>query len=131
MLWRKEKSGVINSTTKYSDIITFNGTYASGTSGSFTQNAKVGMLSIKFTNAQVISVPAHGNISNIEIGTLKTGFRPKYNTFGVSVGDNGGQAWYSIATDGSVELTALEGTGSIRTIAKDTSFGLYATYILA
>lgn len=86
-------------------------------------------LSFKFNTA--ISVPNHGNFTDINIGKLVEGKRPILATHARSNGDEAGQAWFHIDTAGKVILCAAEGTGTARTIAANTNFNLSAMYIVA
>lgn len=87
-------------------------------------------IAVTFTTDKDVSVPAHGNIGNITIGTIVEGLRPAVVSNGQSHGDNAGQCWYYINTAGVVQLTACEGTGTARTIDAGTTFHLHAHYLL-
>jgi len=90
---------------------------------------KLAQLFIQFKRSSAISVPADGNFTDITVGTLVSGKRPTIYT--TCVGAGSPQAWGYISSNGSVVLTALEGTGATRTVAANTTLELYATYILA
>ena len=100
-------------------------------SAQFVQCGKLAQLYISWNYNKAITVPGTGNITNITVGTLVSGKRPKIPTAAKSNGDNAGPAWYSISTGGAVNLGACEGTGSSRTINAGVTFNLYTTYILA
>lgn len=117
-------------TTTITDVITVDSDNASITSAHYIQYGKVAQIVIAWTNKNAISVPAHGNISNVTIGTIVSGKRPAMSSNGQSHGDNAGPAWYGITTGGVVQLGAVEGTGTARTIDAGTTFRLHATYIL-
>lgn len=113
-----------------SDFFTVNSTNAKLTDGRLRRYGKVVEVTITWENKAAISVPASGNIGNIEVGTFVSTKRPAIASNGLSHGDNAGQAWYNIGTNGILRLGAVEGTGSSRTIAADTTFNFFATYIL-
>jgi hypothetical protein len=75
-------------------------------------------------------VPAIGNITNVDVGTLAADLRPVIFTAAHSHGDDAGAAWYKIDTNGLLTLGACEGTGSERGIAAGTVFSVMATYIV-
>lgn len=121
----------VSSTSTISQIISVNSTNATISSAQYAQCGKIAMVRIVWTNKSAISVPASGNISNVQVGTLVSGKRPKIFCHAHSNGDNAGAAWYSVGTDGVISLGACESTGSARTIAASQTFSLCATYILA
>lgn len=96
----------------------------------FVKWGKMAQIYVAWSNKNAISVPPTGNIDNIEIGTFVSGKRPAIATVAISKGDVAGQAWYNIADTGILTLTAMEGTGTTRTIAAGTEFYISATYIL-
>lgn len=118
-------------TTTIADIITVNSSNATITVAEFARWGKVAQLHIAWTNKSAISVPANGNIGNVTIGTLVAGKRPIYSHAAWSHGDNAGAAWYNFNAAGAIGLGACEGTGAARTIAANTRFDLYTTFILA
>jgi hypothetical protein len=75
-------------------------------------------------------VPAIGNITNVDVGTLAADLRPVIFTAAHSHGDDAGAAWYKIDTNGLLTLGACEGTGAERGIAAGTVFSVMATYIV-
>ena len=91
---------------------------------------KVCQIHIKYTYNAAISVPANGNIGNVTVGTLASGYRPKIVSAGWSHGDEAGAAWHSISTGGVIQLGAMEGTGAARSLAASTSIHCFATFIL-
>lgn len=111
-------------------VITATSGNATITYASAQRWGKVAQLSLSWTNASAITVPASGNISNLSVGTIAAGLRPAIRTAAYSHGDGAGAAWYSISSQGEVELCAMDGTGSSRTIAAGTTFCLLCTYIL-
>lgn len=118
-------------TTTAADVIQFN------TSNVGTVNAvqyvswgHVAQLYMSWYFKSAIDVSISGNITNIEVGTLKDGKRPSINTAAKSSGDNAGQALYNISTDGVVKLAALEGRGVAYQITNSYSFQLFAIYII-
>lgn len=92
---------------------------------------RVAALNIAWSYGSAISVPASGNVTNVTVGTLVSGKRPWVQAYGKSGGDSAGAAWYNVNTNGLVTLGACEGTGAARSIAKGTTFNLYAVYMLA
>lgn len=119
------------STTTVSQIITANTTNVTITSASYVQFMHLAMVYIRFTNKAAISVPASGNITNLQVGTLVSGKRPAILCTPHSTGDEAGAAWYNLTSAGVLALGAVEGTGAARTIAAGQTFSLAATYILA
>ena len=95
----------------------------------FRQNANMAQLFMTWQNKSAISVKASGDITNIQVCQLKSGYRPAVNAFGASRGDGAGAAWYAVDANGIITLCACEGTGSSRTIAAKSTFYLYATFM--
>lgn len=121
----------VESTTTINNIITLNTTNTSEiVSANYAQYGKIAQIYIQWKNKNAISVPVSGNITNIVIGTLVSGKRPKISTGAYSDGDGAGASWYNIATGGNITLGACESTGVARTIAAGTTFNVRATYIL-
>lgn len=118
------------STDTIANIITVNSDNATISSARYRQYGKVAQVQIDWKNVNAISVPASGNISNVQIGTLVSGKRPSTYSNGTSAGDSAGQAWYNINLSGVISLGACEGTGAARTIAAGTTFNFYSTFIL-
>lgn len=118
--------------TTYSaaSIITANTGSATITSAAARRWGKVVQLSINWTNDSAITVPATGNISNVTVGTIAEGLRPAILSAAHSYGDSAGAAWYYVATNGTVQLGAMEGTGAERTIAAGTTFNMLCTFVL-
>lgn len=123
-----DKLSVVTSDT-ITNIITVNSTNATITAANVVKYGRIVQLRIAWTNKSAISVGAGGNIGNIVIGTLKAGYIPTIFSHGWSNGDDAGEAWYSIRTDGQVQLGAM-GTGYAHNIAAGTTFNLAATYIV-
>lgn len=91
---------------------------------------KIATLYMGFKYNQAISADAGGNVSNLVIATLKTGYRPP--TYVGFYGDGDTTSAYGfINSNGQIRLCAVQGTGASRTIAANTTLYLYATYILA
>lgn len=118
-------------TSTIANIISVNSTNATIVEASYAQYGKVAQVYIQWKNKKAITVPAHGNITNISIGAIVSGKRPYVVTGAQSQGDLAGAAWYNIQPNGNIELGAVEGTGASRTIAANSAFYLLATYILA
>ena len=97
----------------------------------FVRSGRVAMLSFDWSYSFAISVPATGNVTDLQIGTLIEGFRPVTVAHPVSNGNGVGPAWYHISTGGALILCAVEGTGAARTIAANTTFNFACTYITA
>lgn len=116
-------------TTTVSDIIVASSATTIA-SASYVRWGKVAMIYINWTNKNAITVPATGNITNVVVGTIVEGKRPKFATSAHSYGDNAGAAWYYMDSTGAVHLGACEGTGASRTIAAGQSFQACHTYIL-
>ena len=96
----------------------------------YAQYGHVAQLYIAWKNKKAISVPASGNITNVQVGTIYSGKRPAIPSAAHSYGDNAGAAWYYIGSDGNLQLGACEGTGKARTIAANSDFRLCTTYII-
>lgn len=119
-------------TTTIASIIAVNSANATIVAAQRAVYGKLCTINIRWTNKAAISVPATGNISNVAIGTIPSGYRPATFYGAWSHGDNAGAAWYSISeVDGTVSLGAMEGTGAARTIAAGTEFRLLTTFIMA
>lgn len=116
-------------TTTATDFFEVSSSVATVSSGRCRKFGKVVYVFLTWTNKNAITVPDHGNIANITIGTLKSGYRPHTDSTGISYGDNAGQQWYAIRTTGVIELSACEGTGTQRTIAAGSTFRCMATFI--
>ncbi len=123
------KAGIIETSTISQIVVAKSGTTI--TEAVYKQWGRVASLRIRFTRTSAITVPAHGNITDIDVATVVSGKRPRMQSFGFSGGNGAGQAWYSLGTDGVVTLCACEGNGSSRSIAKGSEFSFYCTYILA
>ena len=100
-------------------------------SAEYSSWGKMAMVRLNWKSSQDISVPAGGNLSNIQVGTMPSGKRPSTLVFGHSNGDEAGGAWYSLQTNGGVYLGAMESTGSARTITAGTQINAYFCYLLA
>lgn len=111
------------------NIITVNSTNATITAANVVKYGRIVQLRISWKNKSAISVGAGGNIGNISIGTLKEGYIPKIYSHAWSNGDDAGEAWYSINTNGVLQLGAM-GTGYAHTVAAETLFNVAATYIV-
>lgn len=98
------------------------------TSGHYTQYGKVALVGFWWKNKNAISIDAGGGITDVSIGTLKTGKRPLMACAGHSNGNS--QQWYYILNTGEIRLTAMGGTGASRTIAAGNNFNFFATFIL-
>ncbi len=124
-------TGQTATTTGSSSWVTVNSTNATLTATNYAKWGKILQIDLTWTNKAAISVPANGNITNLQVCTLNSGYRPAVYSGAWSNGDTGGAAWYNITTGGVVTLGACEGTGSARTIAAGTEFKVLATFILA
>jgi len=131
-VWREALGfGTDISTDTISNIITPESNFTI-VSASYRQRHGIALLEMRFQNKTAISVPNHGNIGDMTIGTLVSGKRPILATHPRSNGDEAGQAWFHIDIAGRVILCAAEGTGTARTIpANTTYFNLSAMYIVA
>lgn len=132
--WQAIKAYIVQSdTTTLSDFFTVDSTNATIASGALccaTRYGKVVQMTITWQNKNAITVPADGNLTNIPIGTVKAAYRPAHSTCGISHGDGGGAAWYTLQQNGTITLNALDGTGTQRTVAANKNFRFSATYIL-
>lgn len=88
-------------------------------------------LAVNFTFDSALSVSASGNIANIKVGTLTEGFLPVFSSMWSTYGDNAGIAWGYVDVSGALYLSALNGTGSARTVAAGQLFNARANYILS
>lgn len=97
----------------------------------YVERANVAMLYLHFKCNVAISVPNHGNIIDVNIGTIVEGKRPFMHAEACSNGDEGGAAWYDINPNtGAIAFCAIEGMSTTRTIAANTQFNLAATYFV-
>ena len=122
------QQGIIETSTASQIVAAASGTTI--TAAHYKQWGRVACLRMRFTRTAAITVPAHGNITDIDIATVVSGKRPRMQSYGFSIGNGAAQAWYALGTDGVISLCACEGTGASRTIAKGTEFSFYCTYIL-
>lgn len=77
-------------------------------------------------NKNAITIPSHGDLGDLEMFTLPSGYRPKITTGGFA--DNGNLVAWRIASDGKVYLTSVfRSTG---TWAAGAVFGIRATFIV-
>lgn len=77
-------------------------------------------------NKNAITIPSHGDMGDLVMFTLPTGYRPKITTAGVA--DNGNLVAWKITSDGAVRLTGVyRSTG---TYAAGTVFFIRATFIV-
>lgn len=99
----------------------------------FERQGNVVCFMISFYYSSAISVPANGNIANIQVATVATGYRPVHEIGLQSHGDDAGQAWGRFNTNGVIYLGAFEGTGSARTVtlSSTTRVTFYGTYMAA
>ena len=117
------------STTTASSIIT-PATGITINSASYAQCGNIASIMISWKSSSTISVNADGNATNVTVGTIVSGKRPKIDTAGTSFGDNGGPAFYILNPSGTLTLGACGGTGASRTVAANTVFWASFTYIL-
>ena len=129
--WRNTLGLANNIVSNIANIITVNSDVATISSAEAVKCGNIVSLHIIWKNKNAISVPANGHIGDITIGTLKDAYRPAVAASGESHGDNAGAAWYSAWPGGGVSLNAVEGTGTARTIAAESTFSFYATYVTA
>ena len=125
----------LESSSTLSQIFTADSSNVSAITGqNFARWGKVAFIGLSWTNKNAISIPAHGNITNIKIGTIVSGKRPRYETVGFSSGDDAGGAStqiYRIYSSGEIYLAHCEGTGTARTIsAGQTNWRIRVMYIL-
>ena len=77
-------------------------------------------------NKNAITIPSHGDMGDLLMFTLPTGYRPKVTAAGVA--DNGNLVAWKITSDGAVRLTAVyRSTG---TYAAGTVFYIRAIFIV-
>ena len=126
------KSGTYTQTSATGDIITMNTSNATLTTAQMVRRGNLIQLFIQFTNKNAISVPANGNITNITIGTMPAGLRPLTNYASIhSIGDGAGPAWAHVnGSTGVLQLAAMEGTGTARTVAAGSIFYLTGMYFV-
>lgn len=120
------------SITTASSCITINTTNATLVSAAICYWGKVAMLQFRWKNKNVLSIPADGGLTDVEVGTIASGYRPKGPGHGLSNGDEAGNATYYVSgTSGVISLTAVEGTGAARTIAANTEFSAFFCYVMS
>lgn len=117
-------------TTESSNIITANTSNVTISGASYAQWGKLAMLQVNFTNKNAITVPASGDTTNLEVGTVASGKRPAIQCAAVCDGD-GAHAYAYIGTGGSMKVGGFDSRGAQYTITAGTSFYMYATYVLA
>lgn len=118
-----------SSSNSASAIAAVNSTYATLTGGWVKKWGRVVMVNITWTNKSAVSVPASGNITDFNIFTLTTNYRPAWAHVGHSYGDNAGAAWYYIGTNGAVQLCACEGRGTAYSIDAGTTFNFHTIFL--
>ena len=107
-----------------------------GTGGELIHGAakkwgRLAQISLDWDTKSSIAVPASGNVTDVNVGTLPTGWRPATTVYAKGTGDSPTcNASYTIATNGVITLTAVEGTGTARTIDAGTTLKIGATYLL-
>lgn len=131
LLW-SDNTAVPVTYTDYTDFMVPDTTVvdSSDFSASMVIYGKIAMLHVNYKTLSAISVPANGNITNIDIGTLDSGFRPKLITSG-NAGGTGQLASYTIGAGGLIQLAALDARNAAYTLPAGTTFDFNATYILA
>ena len=93
---------------------------------------RVVTIAIEFYFTSDLSVPASGNITNRTVGTLTDNYKPYMTVVAMSSGDSAGQAYYSLSSNGTITMTACEGTGTARTItgnSTDNTFYCRGTFL--
>lgn len=115
--------------TTLSSIMTVNSGYT--VTASFASWGKVAHIYLSIKNTNAISVPANGNVTNLQIGTLVSGKRPIIHTGFKSNGDGGGACFGSIYSTGNIEIGAFDSRNAAYTIPANSSFYVYSTYLLA
>lgn len=128
-IWRKALGFTNSVVTTITSVIAVNTSNATISAAKAVKYGNIVQVYIAWKNLNAISVPASGNITNFTIGTLAAGYRPAIESSGYSQGDNAGAAYYTITTGGAIGLAACEGTGAARTIAADSVFSFYVTFI--
>lgn len=124
------QAALSTSTAGNATIISYNTSNANSRNDAYiAKYGNICTLFVSWTNKNAITVPASGNIGNIHIATLASGYRPKLYTIAVSGGDDAGQAWYGIKANGQINLNAMEGRGSSYTIAAGSLFYISCTYV--
>ena len=116
-----------NQTTTASSVITA----ASGVTFSSVVAARWGrlvMLNLEIKFSSAVSVPASGNITDLDVGTLKSPYQPIQEAGAWSTGDDAGAAWFFITAAGLIRLAACEGTGAARSIAANTVFHMRTVF---
>ena len=89
-------------------------------------------LHFVWKSSSAISVPADGNITNITIGTLKSGYRPKNQCYAFSNADGTcAECITNINQSGTLAVTGFKATGTARTIDANTAITQDAMYFLA
>lgn len=90
----------------------------------------IAKISISFNHPDItITIPANGKLSSAaQIATLASAWRPAQMTYLHSYGDNFGQAWGYLNTNGIIALTAAEARGAQWT--STGAFQLSGVYVL-
>lgn len=114
-------------TATVSDFFTFNSGWS--LSGDFyaMRREHTIMFRMNVKSSSDISVPASGDITNITIGTVKSGWRPPFMVNWTSMA--GAFATGYITATGTLIMGFCEGTGTARTISAGTVFYISCVYI--
>ena len=122
-------TGMTGTTSASSGVVTA----ASGTtivSQSYAKWGKVCQVYVSFKRTSAVHVPASGNITNVLVFTLNDGYRPKIYSGGWSNGDGAGATWYTVGTDGKVNIGAMEAKSAAWNTSTDDLFSFFSTFIL-
>lgn len=121
----------IVSTTTISDFITFENDWSlDGTGFYAVRYGKIAMFRMYIKSSSDISVPASGNITDIQIGTIKPEWRSVMVSGWQTWGNNAGMARGYHASNGEMYMSSCEGTGTARTIAAGSVFNTLGIYLL-
>ena len=121
----------IVSTTTVSDFITFESDWSLDSTGFYAvRYGKIAMFRMYIKSSSDISVPASGNITDIQIGTITLDWRSVMVSVWQTWGNNAGMARGYHASDGKMYMTSCEGTGTARTISAGSVFNTMGIYLL-
>ena len=95
-----------------------------------SQWGQVVQLNLGFKTDSEVTVNASGNIANIHIGTLNSDYWPPVAVHWSSSGDYAGPTWGYINPDGKIIIGAVNGRNASYSIAADSIFLVYTTYLL-
>ena len=118
-------------TSNISEVVTLNNSVVNSIDTfQMVKWGRVVQLGFHWKNKTAISRSTTGNITNITVGTINTGYRPKNDIAAVGA-DGAGACWYGVSTNGTIELGAVEGWSGAGSIDAGTTLCFHVCYVCA